>query len=110
MSAQRRHSARNVPSLEHAAEQLGLSVGQLRQATKDWGLEPTFSVAQVAEFFGCGQWAVHQLVKYGRKYGKSLHPTRGGLWPTYRPLRKCRRIPQAAIDRHLAFMEEHARA
>jgi hypothetical protein len=69
-------------------------------------LEPTYSVDEVATRWGCGVWAVHQLVKYGRRYGAKLHPTRGGLWPTFKPLHKSRRIPLSAIERHERFMEK----
>jgi transposase-like protein len=73
-------------------------------------LEATYSVAEVAEHFGCSAWQVHQLVRLGRAHGARLHPTRGGLWPTFLPSRKCRRIPASAIARHLAHMERRSRA
>ena len=36
----------------------------------------------------------------GQEYGVRLHPTRGGLWPTFKAGHKCRRITLAAIERH----------
>lgn len=66
-------------------------------------LEPTFSPAEVGAHLGLGHNAVAELVAFGRKYGARLHPTRGGLYPTFRGA-KLRRIPLSAIDRHKRHM------
>ncbi len=63
-------------------------------------LEPTFSPAEVAEHFGLSLREVYRLTNYGRRYGADLHPTRGGLWPTYRITHKTVRIPLSALERH----------
>jgi transposase len=69
-------------------------------------LEPTYSVGEVAEHFGCGIVQVYRLIGYGRKYRSRLHPTRGGLWPTFKVSHKCRRIPLSAIERHKRRMAQ----
>jgi hypothetical protein len=74
----------------------------LRQAATP--LERTFSLAETAEHFGCGVWQVQQLVALGIRYGRKLHPTRGGLYPTFKVSHKCRRIPESAIERHKRHM------
>lgn len=66
-------------------------------------LEPTFSPAEVGEHLGLGHNAVAELIAFGRKYGAKLHPSRGGLYPTFRGA-KLRRIPLSAIDRHKRHM------
>jgi hypothetical protein len=68
-------------------------------------LEPTVSLAEVAAHFGCGLWQVSQLVRLGQKYGERLHPSRGGLWPTFKVSHKCRRVPISAIERHKRHMD-----
>jgi hypothetical protein len=68
-------------------------------------LEPTYSVQEVAEHFGCSEWQVHQLITLGRLHKQRLHPTRGGLYPTFRVSHKCRRIPRSAIERHKRHMD-----
>ena len=67
-----------------------------------------YSPAAVAEHLGVTTRHIRQLIALGAAYGAALHPTRGGLWPAYRVSHKCRRIPKAAIDRHLAHMERTA--
>ena len=66
-------------------------------------LEPTFSPAEVGDHLGISHTAMQELIAFGVKYGKSLHPTRGGLYPTYKGA-KLRRIPLSAIDRHKRHM------
>ena len=73
----------------------------LRRATVE--LEPTFSPAQIGAHLGLGHNAVAELVAFGRKYGAKLHPTRGGLYPTFKGA-KLRRIPLSALDRHKRHM------
>ncbi len=91
-----------------AARRLGLQKAELLELARIWINEPTYSVAEVAQRWGCGVWAVHQKIALGRKHGESLHPTRGGLWPTYKALHKGRQIPLSAIERHEAFMDKRA--
>jgi len=93
-----------------AAARLGLTPKQLEAVARAWWLEPTFSVAEVAAHFGCGRWQVQQLVHLGRVHGQALHPTRGGLWPTFKPSHKSRRIPLSAIERHKRHMAQAATA
>lgn len=62
-------------------------------------LEPTFSPAQVGAHLGLGATQVAELIALGKTHGAKLHPTRGGLWPTFRGA-KHRRIPLSALDRH----------
>jgi len=66
-------------------------------------LEPTFSPAEVGAHLGLGHNAVAELIAFGRKFGAKLHPTRGGLYPTFRGA-KLRRIPVSALDRHKRHM------
>jgi hypothetical protein len=66
-------------------------------------LEPTFSPGEVGEFLGLKRTAVFGLIRLGRQY-RGLHPTRGGLYPTFHPTHKTRRIPRSAIERHLRHM------
>lgn len=63
-------------------------------------LEPTFSIKETGLHLGLGDRAVRDLVALGQEYGVRLHPTRGGLWPTFKAGHKCRRITLAAIERH----------
>lgn len=67
-------------------------------------LEETFSLAETARHLGCGRTAVAELVKLGKEYKAKLHPTRGGLWPTFKVSWKNRRVPLSAIDRHKQHM------
>lgn len=70
-------------------------------------LDPTYSPAEVAAAWGLSLRTIEELVRLGRVH-RGLHPTRGGLWPTYRPTHRSRRIPAAAMARHLAHMERLA--
>lgn len=67
-------------------------------------LEATHSRADVMEFLGCGPTKLHELMQQGRRF-RGVHPTKGGLFPIFRVSHKCIRIPQSAIDRHLAHMD-----
>ncbi len=67
-------------------------------------LEETFSLAEAAKHLGCGRTAVAELVKLGKVYRAKLHPSRGGLWPTFKVSHKNRRVPLSAIDRHKQHM------
>lgn len=91
-------------SAREAAARLGVSEAQLRTIARGWFLEPTYSVEETAEYLGCGKWQVQQLVRLGVRYGAALHPSRGGLHPTFKPSAKARRIPLSAIERHKAHM------
>jgi hypothetical protein len=91
-------------SAKEAAARLGVTVPQLEASARDWVLEPTYSVAEVAEHFGCCKWQVQRLVELGVVHGQALHPARGGLWPTFKVSHKSRRIPLSAIERHKRHM------
>lgn len=91
-------------SLQDAAARVGVSPAELEDLARTWWLEPTFSIAEVAQHFGQEVWQINQLVRLGRRHGVKLHPTRGGLYPTFKPSHKSRRIPRSAIERHLAHM------
>lgn len=95
-------------SAAEAARRLGVSIDEFFALARSLMLEPTFSIDEVASHFGCTKWAVNQLVRYGRAFGARLHPTRGGLWPTFKATHKSRRIPLSAIERHKARMEAAA--
>jgi hypothetical protein len=62
-------------------------------------LEPTFSPEETGAHLGVGATATAELIALGKQFGRELHPTRGGLWPTFLS-GKHRRIPLSAIDRH----------
>lgn len=66
-------------------------------------LEVTFSLGEVAAFLGITGTPLAELVKFGEDYGAALHPTRGGLWPTFKGA-KFRRVPLGAVNRHLRHM------
>jgi hypothetical protein len=87
-----------------AADRLGITRTQLQHLARTWQLEATFSVDEVAEHLGCGKWQVQELVRLGRIHGQALHPSRGGLHPTFKPSHKSRRIPLSAIERHKRHM------
>lgn len=87
-----------------AAARLGVSRAQLEDLARGWHLEPTYSIEEVAAHLGCKIWQVNQLVRLGLVHGQALHPTRGGLYPTFKPSHKSRRIPLSAIERHLRHM------
>lgn len=67
-------------------------------------LEETFSLGETAKHLGCGRTAVAALVNLGKEYKDKLHPTRGGLWPTFKVSHKNRRVPLSAIERHKRHM------
>jgi len=91
-------------SLHQAAERLGVSPKQLEVMAHGWHLEPTYSVEEVAQHFGCTRWQINALVQLGLKHGQTLHTKRGGLYPTFKPSHKSRRIPLSAIERHKRHM------
>jgi len=95
-----------APSLRLAdvAARAGVSRSELDRIFARETLEPTVSIAEVAEHFGCSGWQVSQLVRLGLRYGAALHPTRGGLFPTFKVSHRCRRISLSAIARHKAAM------
>ena len=62
-------------------------------------LEPTFSPEETGAHLGIGATATAELIALGKQFGRELHPTRGGLFPTFLS-GKHRRIPLSAIDRH----------
>jgi hypothetical protein len=67
----------------------------------DRRLEATYSLAQTCEHLGIGKTQVAELIRYGVQYGRNLHPTKGGLWPTYKLSHKNRRVTIEAIERHI---------
>ncbi len=66
-------------------------------------LEQTFSTDEVRAHLGCGKTQLFELIKLGRRH-KGCHPTRGGLYPTFRASFKSRRVPLSAIERHKQHM------
>lgn len=91
-------------SAAEAAKLLGLDRGALESVARSWFLEPTYSLAEVAEHFGQSKRQIAELVELGRRHGQALHPSRGGLYPTFKPSHKSRRIPLSAIERHKRHM------
>jgi transposase len=87
-----------------AADRLGVTKAQLEELARGWYLEPTYSLDEVAAHFGQSKRQIAELVELGRLYGVALHPTRGGLHPTFKPSHKSRRIPLSAIERHKRHM------
>lgn len=101
------HPARNAApdvSLAEIARRSGLSREQLTVIFRREVLEPTFSIEEVCARFGCERTQIHDLIRYGKTYGAALDPRRGGLYPTFKPSHKSRRIPLSAIERHEAHM------
>lgn len=66
-------------------------------------LEPTFSPEETGAHLGLGHNAIAELIAFGRQYGAKLHPTRGGLYPTFLSGR-LRRVQLSAINRHKRHM------
>lgn len=98
-------------SLAEVAHRAGVSKVELEQLARDSFLEPTYSLAEVAEHFGCSKCQVLKLVQLGHVFGSKLHPVRGGLYPTFKPSHKSRRIPLSAIERHkrhMSAVHDHA--
>lgn len=91
-------------SLAQLAQRAGVSVAEAREIFRRECLEPTYSLLEVGARLGCGVWQVNELVQLGKDYGENLHPTRGGLWPTFKPSHKSRRVPLSAIQRHEQHM------
>jgi hypothetical protein len=91
-------------SIAEVAHRAGVDQAQLIEIFRREALEPTYSLEETAERFGCTVWQVNELVQLGKKHGAKLHATRGGLWPTFKPSHKCRRVPLSAIQRHEAHM------
>ena len=77
--------------------------GRVNLKPSGLALEPTFSLEEVGDHLGIEHSALAELVAFGRKYGAKLHPTRGGLYPTFRGP-KHRRVPLSALDRHKRHM------
>ena len=82
----------------------------MKGATKPAGplLEATVSIEEAAAHLGCGRWQINQLLRLGARYGRALHPWRGGIFGSFKVSHKCRRITVAAIEahkRHLARLE-----
>lgn len=92
-------------AINDAAARLGVTRKQLEEvARRHWWLEPTYSLDEVADHFGQSKRQIAELVELGRRHGQALHPTRGGLHPTFKPSHKSRRIPLSAIERHKCHM------
>jgi transposase len=91
-------------SAADAAARLGVARGDLESVARSWFLEPTYSLEEVATHFGLSKRKIAELVELGRRHGQALHPTRGGLYPTFKPSHKSRRIPLSAIERHKRHM------
>lgn len=91
-------------SLAEIARRAGITRDQAAEIFRRELLEPTYSLDEVKHRFGCELWQVNELVKLGKKHGADLHPTRGGLFPTFKPSHKSRRVPLSAITRHEAHM------
>lgn len=91
-------------TLAQLVERAGVTEAQAIAIFRRDALEPTYSLAEVAARFGCTTWQINELVQLGKQHGSKLHPTRGGLWPTFKPSHKCRRVPLSAIYRHEAHM------
>lgn len=87
-----------------AAERLDLSPEKLKQIAKQWFVEPTYSIDQVAAHLGCSKATVNKLVRYGLWFGEKLHSQRGGLYPTFKAFGYSRRIPLSAIEHHKAHL------
>lgn len=98
-----------ISALE-AARRIGVSLDEFFSIARSAMLEPTYSIDEVAGYFGTSKGVITKLVRYGLQYGARLHPTRGGLWPTFKPTHKSRRIPLSAIERHKARMDKEAAA
>jgi transcriptional regulator with XRE-family HTH domain len=93
-----------VLSIAEIADRAGVTAAQLIEIFRREELEPTYSLDEVADRFGCTVWQVNELVQLGKQHGARLHATRGGLWPTFKPSHKSRRVPLSAIQRHEAHM------
>ncbi len=77
----------------------------MKRATPAAGLlERTVSIEEAAEHLGCGRWQLHKLLQYGDRYGRALHPWRGGIFGSFKVSHKCRRITVAAIEAHKRHM------
>lgn len=78
------------------------NLSRFQESARFAEIEPMLSLAQVRERLGCGITRMHELINLGLRH-QGLHPTLGGLWPTFKLSHKCRRVPLGAIVRH----EEH---
>jgi len=63
-------------------------------------LDPTYSAAEVGAHLGLSRSEIHRLRVLGEQFGRELHPSRGGLWPSFHAGSRRRRYPLAAIERH----------
>lgn len=91
-------------SLHEIAKRAGVTPLQLQEIFRRQALEPTYSIEETAARFGCERTQIHELINLGKIHGRELHPIRGGLYPTFKPSHKSRRIPLSAIERHEAHM------
>lgn len=101
------HPARGAApdiSLSEIARRAGLDRDQAVAIFRREALEPTYSIDEVCARFGCEKTQVHALINLGKRFGRALDPLRGGLYPTFKPSHKSRRIPLSAIERHEAHM------
>lgn len=70
-------------------------------------LEVTYSTAAVSRHLGVCARKVTQLIAFGERF-QGVHPTRGGLYPTFLATPRARRIPLSAIERHKAHLKRLA--
>ena len=67
-------------------------------------MKPTISTEEARAQLGIGETELCRLIWLGKKF-RGLHPTQGGLYPTYKLSHKNRRITIEAIHAHM----EHKR-
>lgn len=91
-------------SLAELALRAGVSADQATAIFRRDALEPTYTIAETAQYLRCTPWQINKLVALGKRYGTRLHPTLGGLWPTFKPSHKTRLVPLSAIRGHLQHM------
>ena len=66
-------------------------------------LEPMYSLADTCAQLGVSKMELHSLLYLGRKFS-GPHPTKGGIFPSYKLSHKNRRVPAGAIMRHMQHM------
>lgn len=91
-------------SLAELARRAGVSAEQAAAIFRREALEPTYTIDETAAFLRCSPWQINKLVALGKRHGARLHPTLGGLWPTFKPSHKTRLVPLSAINGHLQHM------
>lgn len=67
-------------------------------------LETTYSADEVGAHLGITRGTVWALQVLGENFGHELHPSRGGLWGSFKTGHRTRRFPASSVEAHKAHL------